>query len=202
MIATFVKKPLAVQAVRWELTNIVECKNLLGSSFIGQNHIQGSSNLSNILIRGYPTNPIAEKGDWIVKFPGGVCRVFSHKDFNNMFFPEGWATPLQELKSKINSALSLDPKFVFEAVDQAIFTERLLFGFTRLPKYYSAPCRIFRSTPGGVDEVVTCPEDEAEFWTVYERDENGLSQALADFDNPEAALVVLDKLLRLEQLEK
>lgn len=65
-----------------------------------------------------------------------------------------------------------------------------------MEKYYVSGCK------GQDDDIVTCGDDEAQFWTIYQRDLMGLSQGLVDFtfrEDAEAAMKVYVERDALQQ---
>lgn len=65
-----------------------------------------------------------------------------------------------------------------------------------MEKYYVSGCK------GQDDDIVTCGDDEAQFWTIYQRDTMGLSQGLVDFtfrEDAEAAMKVYVERDALQQ---
>lgn len=65
-----------------------------------------------------------------------------------------------------------------------------------MDKYYVSGCK------GQDDDIVTCDDSEAEFWTIYQRDSMGLSQGLVDFtfmEDAEAAMKVYVERDALQQ---
>jgi chromosome segregation ATPase len=65
-----------------------------------------------------------------------------------------------------------------------------------MSNYYVSGCK------GQDDDIVTCDDSEAEFWTIYRRDSMGLSQGLVDFtfrEDAEAAMKVYEEREALQE---
>lgn len=65
-----------------------------------------------------------------------------------------------------------------------------------MSNHYVSGCK------GQDDDIVTCDDSEAEFWTIYRRDSMGLSQGLVDFtfrEDAEAAMKVYEEREALQE---
>ncbi len=65
-----------------------------------------------------------------------------------------------------------------------------------MSNYYVSGCK------GQDDDIVTCDDSEAEFWTIYRRDSMGFSQGLVDFtfrEDAEAAMKVYEEREALQE---
>lgn len=76
------------------------------------------------------------------------------------------------------------------------FTRSALNKGIQMSNYYVSGCK------GQDDDIVTCDDSEAEFWTIYRRDSMGLSQGLVDFtfrEDAEAAMKVYEEREALQE---
>ncbi|MDF7627671.1 hypothetical protein PUG46_00140 [Erwiniaceae bacterium L1_55_4] len=65
-----------------------------------------------------------------------------------------------------------------------------------MEKYYVSGCK------GQDDDIVTCADDEAEFWTLYQRMEDGTSQGIIDLMFREDAEVAMAAYAERDTLQQ
>ena len=65
-----------------------------------------------------------------------------------------------------------------------------------MSEYYVSGCKSHD------DDIVTCDDSEAQFWTIYKRDSNGLSQGIVDFTMREDANAAMEVYAERDALQQ